>query len=70
MCGPFPVNLMDAAATYAAFGLFQLLVVRRFWTEFRPDYAWGWVYVAVLVSMTVVGVYGCWAASRGRSTSR
>jgi hypothetical protein len=44
--------------------LFQLLVALRFWTEVRPGYAWGWAYVAVLVSITLTGAYGIWAATR------
>jgi len=63
-------RLMVPAATYAAFGVFQLLVVLRYWTQFRPDYAWGWAYVGMLVSIALVGLYGCWAATRGRPTSR
>ena len=63
-------RLLVPAATYAAFGVFQLLVVLRFWTQFRPDYAWAGVYVTVLVSIAVTGAYGVWAATRRGSTSR
>jgi hypothetical protein len=63
-------RLLVPAATYAAFGLFQLLVAIRYWTEVRPDYAWGWAYLAVLASIAAVGSYGCWAATRRGATSR
>ncbi len=57
-------RLLVPAATYAAFGGFQLVVVLRYWTQVRPDYAWGGVYVAVLVSIAATGAYGVWAATR------
>ena len=57
-------RLLVPAATYAAFGVFQLLVALRFWTQVRPDYQWGWAYVGMLVSIAVTGAYGCWAATR------
>jgi hypothetical protein len=63
-------RLLVPAVTYAAFGVFQLLVAVRYWSEFRTDYAWGWLYVAVLLSIAVTGGYGCWAARRGGFTSR
>jgi hypothetical protein len=58
-------RLLVPAVTYAAFGVFQLLVALRYWTQVRPDYQWGWAYVGVLVSIAVTGAYGCWAATRG-----
>jgi hypothetical protein len=57
-------RLLVPAATYLAFGLFQLLVALRYWTQFTPGYQWGWVYIALLVSIAVTGAYGCWAATR------
>ena len=59
------------AVTYTAFGVFQLVVALRYWTDVRPDYQWGWAYLVVLVSIAATGAYGCWAATRRtRSTSR
>jgi hypothetical protein len=63
-------RLLVPAVTYAAFGLFQLLVALRYWTQVRPDYAWGWLYIGVLASIAGVGLYGCWAATRRGATSR
>jgi hypothetical protein len=57
-------RLLVPATTYTAFGLFQLLVALRYWTQFTPGYQWGWVYVALLVSIAATGAYGCWAATR------
>lgn len=57
-------RLLVPAATYTAFGLFQLLVALRYWTQFTPGYPWGWAYVALLVSIAATGAYGCWAATR------
>jgi hypothetical protein len=63
-------RLLVPAVTYAAFGLFQLLVALRYWSQIRPDYAWGWAYLGVLASIAAVGLYGCWAATRRSPTSR
>jgi hypothetical protein len=57
-------RLLVPAATYTAFGVFQLLVAARYWTQVRLDYQWGWVYVGMLFSIAVTGAYGCWAATR------
>ena len=38
-------RLLVPAATYTAFGVFQLLVAIRYWTQMRSDYQWSWVYV-------------------------
>jgi hypothetical protein len=57
-------RLLVPAATYTAFGVFQLLVFLRHSAQVRPDYQWGWVYVAVLASIAMTGAYGCWAATR------
>ena len=62
-------RLFVPAATYTAFGVFQLLVVVRYWDQIRPDYRWLWAYVAVLVSIAVTGAYGCWAARRGSAAA-
>jgi hypothetical protein len=59
-------RLLVPAVTYAAFGIFQLLVALRYWAEVRPDYQWGWAYLGLLVSIAVTGAYGCWAATRKR----
>ncbi len=56
-------RLLVPAVTYTAFGVFQLLVALRYWTQIRPDYQWGWAYVGVLVSIALTGAYGCWAAT-------
>jgi hypothetical protein len=60
-------RLLVPAVTYTAFGVFQLLVALRYWTQVRPDYQWGWAYVGLLLSIALTGGYGCWAATRGRS---
>jgi hypothetical protein len=57
-------RLLVPAATYTAFGVFQLLVFLRYRAQVRPDYPWTWAYVAVLASIVVTGAYGCWAAMR------
>jgi hypothetical protein len=57
-------RLLVPAATYTAFGLFQLLVALRYADQFRPDYPWTWAYLGVLVTITLTGAYGCWAATR------
>ena len=61
-------RMLVPAATYAAFGVFQLLVALRFWSEIRVDYQWGWAYLGMLVAIALTGAYGCWAATR-RSTA-
>lgn len=58
-------RLLVPAATYTAFGVFQLLVVLRFWAQIKPDYPYGWAYVVVLATIAATGAYGCWAATRG-----
>jgi hypothetical protein len=57
-------RLLVPAATYTAFGVFQLLVALRYWTQVRSDYQWGWAYVALLISIAATGAYGCWVATR------
>ena len=57
-------RLLVPAVTYAAFGGFELLVALPYWAEVRPDYEWGWAYIGMLVSITLTGAYGCWAAIR------
>lgn len=56
-------RLFVPAATYTAFGGFQLLVTLHHWAEVRPDNPWTWPYVGVLALMTLTGAYGM-AASR------
>jgi hypothetical protein len=64
-------RMLVPAVTYTAFGVFQLVVALRYWTDVRPDYSWGWAYVGVLVGIAATGAYGCWAATRRtRPTSR
>jgi hypothetical protein len=58
-------RLLVPAATYTAFGLFELLVLVRYWTQMSPGYPWPWAYVALLGSIALTGAYGCRAA-RGR----
>ena len=48
-------RMLVPAATYAAFGVFQLLVVLTYWTEFRLDYQRGWAYVGFLLSGALTG---------------
>ena len=60
-------RLFVPAATYTAFGGFQLLVAASYWSEVRSEHPWMWVYVAVLALMTITGAYGCWQA---RTTPR
>jgi hypothetical protein len=57
-------RLLVPAATYTAFGVFQLLVFLRYSAQVRPDYQWGWVYVGVLVLITLTGGYGWRTAMR------
>lgn len=57
-------RLQVPAATYAAFGLFQLLVLARYAGQTRPDHAGTWLYAGVLASVVLTGAYGCWASSR------
>jgi hypothetical protein len=57
-------GLLVPAATYTAFGAFQLLVLLRYWAQVRSDYPWTWAYVGVLGSIVVTGAYGCWAGRR------
>jgi hypothetical protein len=59
-------RLLVPAVTYAALGVFELLVALRYWADVRPDYQWGWAYVGMLISIAVTGAYGCWAATRER----
>ena len=62
-------QLLVPSVTYAAFGVFQLLVALRYWTQVRPEYQWGWVYLGVLMVIAVTGAYGCWATRRNRTRS-
>lgn len=57
-------RLRVPAATYGAFGAFQLLVAVGYRDQVRPDDHWAWAYVAVLVVVTLTGAYGCWRARR------
>jgi hypothetical protein len=57
-------RMLVPAVTYTAFGVFQLGVALRYWSQIRPDYQWGWAYLALLVSIALTGAYGCWAAAR------
>jgi hypothetical protein len=57
-------RLLVPAVTYTAFGVYQLLVALRYWTQVRPDYQWGWAYIGLLLSIALTGAYGCWAATR------
>jgi hypothetical protein len=59
-------RMLVPAVTYLAFGAFQLVVALRYWTQVRPDYAWGWAYLGMLLVIAATGAYGCWAA-RGSS---
>ena len=63
-------RMLVPAATYAAFGVFQLLVAGAFWAEVRPDYRWGWAYLGMLVSIALTGGYGLWAARSRAASSR
>ena len=57
-------RLLVPAATYAAFGVFQLLVALRYWTQVRPDYEWGWAYLGMVLIIAATGAYGCVAIRR------
>ena len=57
-------RLLVPAVTYTAFGVFQLLVALRYWTDVRPDYQWGSAYVGLFVSIAATGAYGWWTAAR------
>ncbi len=51
-------RLFVPAATYTAFGGFQLLVTLHHWAEVRPDTQWAWAYIAALALITLTGAYG------------
>ena len=54
-------DLVVPATGYAAFGLFELLVLFRYRTDVRPDSPWRWVYLVFLATVLLAGVYGLWA---------
>jgi hypothetical protein len=54
-------RLRPAAITYLAFALLQFSAVLRFRDDFHLD-GWGWVYLAWLASVAIVGAYGTFVA--------
>jgi len=56
-------RLFVPAATYTAFGGFQLLATLHNWPAVRPDHQSAWVYVALLALMTLTGAHGMWTAA-------
>jgi hypothetical protein len=56
-------RLAVPALSYAAFGVFQLVVVFRSQREVSATDPWLWAYLVLLVSIVVAGGYG-WLASR------
>ena len=61
-------QLFVPGVTYTAFGVFELIAVVWHWPQVSSKDPWTWVYVSVLVAITVTGAYG-WRAARphGRS---
>jgi hypothetical protein len=60
-------QLLVPSVTYTAFGVFELVSVIWHWPQVSSEDPWTWVYVAVLVAITVTGAYG-WRAAVRRST--
>jgi hypothetical protein len=50
------------AVAYAAFGMFELLVLLTFRTTAGTEIGWLWIDVAVLASLIPTGAYGWWRA--------
>lgn len=59
-------RLEIAAVAYAVFGVLELTAVARYAGDVRWGQAVAWSYVALLVSITLTGGYGWWAARRAR----
>ena len=58
-------RLLVPAATYAAFGVFQLLVALRYWTQFTTGLPVGLGLHRRCSSRSPrPAIYGCWAATR------
>jgi hypothetical protein len=60
-------QLLVPSVTYTAFGVFELAAVIWHWPQVSSKDPWTWVYVAVLVAITVTGAYG-WRTALRRST--
>ena len=58
-------QLLVPSATYTAFGVFELAAVIWHWPQVSSKDPWTWVYVSVLVAITITGAYGWRAARRG-----
>ncbi len=58
-------QLLVPSATYTAFGVFELVAVIWHWPQVSSKDPWTWVYVSVLVAITITGAYGWRAARRG-----
>ncbi len=56
-------RLFVSAVTYTAFGVFELVSVAWHWPQLHTEDPWLWVYLALLVAITVTGAYG-WRAAR------
>jgi hypothetical protein len=62
------VDLVVPAAGYAAFGLFELLVLFRYRADVRPDSAWPWAYLVFLATILLAGAYGWWTGRHPRQS--
>jgi hypothetical protein len=62
------VDLVVPAAGYAAFGLFELLVLFRYRADVRPDSPWPWAYLVFLATILLAGVYGWWTGRHRRQS--
>lgn len=59
-------RVRPATAGVGTLGILQLVAVLRFSDELAWTTARAWVYVAVLVSFAILGVYGSWIAGSDR----
>ena len=59
-------RLFVPAVVYAAFGLFELLVLLSYRAAPGTDGRWLWLDVVVLATLVPTGAYGAWIAHRVR----
>ncbi|MGY1743318.1 MULTISPECIES: hypothetical protein [unclassified Blastococcus] len=63
-------ELLVAAVTYTAFGVFELLVLVRYRSQLDPADPWLWAYVVLLAAVAATGAYGWRAALRPATGAR
>lgn len=63
-------KLLVPSATYTAFGVFELGAVIWHWPQVSSKDPWTWVYVSVLVAITITGAYGWREARRGMAEAQ